>query len=229
MKHRVAGRKLGRTSAHRLAVLRNLSTDLFRHERIRTTLMKAKELRPFAERLITLGRRGDVHARRRVARHIHDALIARKLVETISTRFAERPGGYTRILKLGPRRGDSAEMAIVELIGSGRRSAKGRREKDKKDKGAEGPGEAPRAARAARPPGETLAGPGDQRRRGRGNRSHARREVRGGETCEGEDAPAKRSDEDEEEARQKGRAPSPPRKAASLPEKKGAKKGKSSR
>src|SRR5204863_5491037 len=102
MKHRVAGRKLGRTSMHRTAVLRNLSTDLFRHERIRTTLMKAKELRPFAERLITLGRRGDVHARRRVARHIHDAAVAHKLVETISTRFAERPGGYTRILKLGP-------------------------------------------------------------------------------------------------------------------------------
>src|SRR5881409_2381078 len=118
MKHRVAGRKLGRTSAHRLAVLRNLSTDLFRHERIRTTLMKAKELRPFAERLITVGKRGDVFARRRVARHIHDSGVARKLVETLSTRFAERPGGYTRIIKLGPRRGDSAEMAIVELIGS---------------------------------------------------------------------------------------------------------------
>lgn len=118
MKHRVAGRKLGRTSAHRLALLRNLSTDLFRHERIHTTLMKAKELRPFAEKLITMGRRGDVHARRRVARDIHDAGVAKKLVETIATRFAERPGGYTRILKLGPRRGDSAEMAIVELIGS---------------------------------------------------------------------------------------------------------------
>src|SRR5215475_12393623 len=104
MKHRVAGRKLGRTSAHRLAVLRNLSTDLFRHERIQTTLMKAKELRPFAERLITAGKAGDVHARRRVARHIHDGTVARKLVETLSTRFAERPGGYTRIIKLGPRR-----------------------------------------------------------------------------------------------------------------------------
>src|SRR5262245_26408136 len=118
MKHRVAGRKLGRTSAHRLAVLRNLATDLFRHERIQTTLMKAKEVRPFAERLITVGRRGDVHARRRVARHIRDTGVAKKLVETISTRFAERPGGYTRIVKLGPRRGDSAEMAIVELVGS---------------------------------------------------------------------------------------------------------------
>ena len=118
MKHRVAGRKLGRTSAHRLAVLRNLATDLIRHERIQTTLMKAKELRPFAERLITLGRRGDVHARRRIARHIHDGEVAKKLVDVISTRFAQRPGGYTRILKLGPRRGDAAEMAILEMIGS---------------------------------------------------------------------------------------------------------------
>ena len=118
MKHRVAGRKLGRTSAHRLAVLRNLSISLFRHERVRTTLMKAKELRPFAEKLITAGKRGDVHARRRVARSIHDADVAKKLVDTISTRFAERPGGYTRILKLGPRRGDGAEMALIELIGS---------------------------------------------------------------------------------------------------------------
>ena len=117
MKHRVAGRKLGRTSAHRLAVLRNLSTDLFRHERVRTTLMKAKELRPFAEKLITLGKRGDVASRRRVARQIHTTDVAKKLVDTIATRFAERPGGYTRILKLGPRRGDSAEMAIIELIG----------------------------------------------------------------------------------------------------------------
>ena len=133
MKHRVAGRKLGRTSAHRLAVLRNLSTDLFRHERIRTTLMKAKELRPFAERLITAGKAGDIHARRRVARHIHDGLVARKLVETLSTRFAERPGGYTRIIKLGPRRGDAAEMAIVELIGS--EPTFEPKEEDKKDRG----------------------------------------------------------------------------------------------
>ncbi len=117
MKHRVAGRKLGRTSAHRLAVLRNLSTDLFRHERVQTTLMKAKELRPFAEKLITTGKRGDVASRRRVARHIRVPDVAKKLVDTIATRFADRQGGYTRILKLGPRRGDSAEMAIIELVG----------------------------------------------------------------------------------------------------------------
>src|SRR5262245_16259767 len=118
MKHRVAGRKLGRTSAHRLAVLRNLSTDLFERERIRTTLMKAKELRPFAERLITLSKSGTLHDRRRAARHVTRAAVLRKLFDTLSARYAERPGGYTRILKLGPRRGDNAEMALVELIGS---------------------------------------------------------------------------------------------------------------
>jgi large subunit ribosomal protein L17 len=118
MKHRVQGRKLGRTSAHRLALLRNLSTALFERERIQTTLMKAKELRPFAERLVTLSKRESLHARRQVLRHIHDRDVVAKLFETLSARFAQRPGGYTRILKLGPRRGDNAEMAIIELVGS---------------------------------------------------------------------------------------------------------------
>jgi len=118
MKHRVAGRKLGRTSMHRTALLRNLSTELFRHERIRTTLMKAKELRPFAERLITLSKRETLHARRLVLRDIHDRDVVAKMFDTISSRFAARPGGYTRIVKLGPRRGDSAEMALIELIGA---------------------------------------------------------------------------------------------------------------
>jgi large subunit ribosomal protein L17 len=117
MKHRVAGRKLGRTSSHRLAVLRNLSSALFLRERITTTLMKAKELRPFAERLVTLSKRETLHGRRQVLRHIHDKDVVAKLFDTISARFAQRPGGYTRILKLGPRRGDNAEMAIVELVG----------------------------------------------------------------------------------------------------------------
>ncbi len=118
MKHRVAGRKLGRSSAHRLALLRNLSTELFRAERIRTTLGKAKELRPFAERLLTLSKRETLHARRLVARHIHDRDVVAKMFDTLSARFAVRPGGYTRIVKLGPRRGDNAEMALVELVGS---------------------------------------------------------------------------------------------------------------
>ena len=118
MKHRVAGRKLGRTSMHRIALLRNLSTELFRHESIRTTLMKAKELRPFAEKLITLSKRETLHARRLVLRDIHDKEVVSKMFDTISSRFAQRPGGYTRIVKLGPRRGDNAEMALIELIGA---------------------------------------------------------------------------------------------------------------
>jgi large subunit ribosomal protein L17 len=103
---------------HRTALLRNLSTELFRHESIRTTLMKAKELRPFAERLITLSKRETLHARRLVLRDIHDKDVVSKMFDTISSRFAQRPGGYTRIVKLGPRRGDNAEMALIELIGA---------------------------------------------------------------------------------------------------------------
>jgi large subunit ribosomal protein L17 len=118
MKHRVAGRKLGRTSMHKTALLRNLSTELFRHERIRTTLLKAKELRPFAEKLITLSKRETLHARRLVLRDIHDKEVVAKMFDSISSRFAQRPGGYTRIVKLGPRRGDNAEMALIELIGA---------------------------------------------------------------------------------------------------------------
>lgn len=118
MKHRVAGRKLGRTSAHRLAMLRNMATALLDKEQIKTTLMKAKELRPFVEKLITISKRETLHARRQVLRHVHDREVVGKLFATISARFSQRPGGYTRIIKLGPRRGDSAEMALIELVGS---------------------------------------------------------------------------------------------------------------
>jgi len=118
MYHNRAYRKLGRKHTHRLATLRALSTALFERERIRTTLMKAKELRPFAEKLITRSKRDDLHARRIVARHISDKTVAKKLFDTLSPRYQERNGGYMRILKLGPRQGDGAEMAIVELIGS---------------------------------------------------------------------------------------------------------------
>lgn len=119
MRHRIAHRKLGRTTPHRISLLRNLTTALFQRERIRTTLVKAKEVRPFAERLITLARREDdrLHARRLVARDIQDRVIVKKLFDTIGARFAARPGGYTRILRLGPRLGDGAEMAILELVG----------------------------------------------------------------------------------------------------------------
>jgi large subunit ribosomal protein L17 len=119
MRHRVAHRKLGRTTPHRIALLRNLATALFDKERIRTTLPKAKELRPFAERLITLAKREDdrLHARRLAARHIQEPAVVKKLFDTIGSRFATRPGGYTRILRLGPRKGDGAEMAYLELVG----------------------------------------------------------------------------------------------------------------
>ncbi len=118
MRHRIAHRKLGRTTPHRISLLRNLTTALFERERIRTTLVKAKEVRPFAERLITLARREDdrLHARRLAARHIQDRAVVKKLFDTIGARFAARPGGYTRILRLGPRLGDGAEMAILELV-----------------------------------------------------------------------------------------------------------------
>jgi len=93
-----------------------LATSLFRHERIETTTAKAKELRPYAERLITLARRGDLHARRLVARKIQDREILGKLFDEISSRYADRPGGYTRILKLGNRKGDAAEISLIELV-----------------------------------------------------------------------------------------------------------------
>jgi len=97
-------------------MLRNLATSLFRHERIETTTAKAKELRPYAERLITLARRGDLHARRLVARKIQDREVLGKLFDEISPRYAEHPGGYTRILKLGNRKGDAAEISLIELV-----------------------------------------------------------------------------------------------------------------
>jgi large subunit ribosomal protein L17 len=132
MRHRVANRKLGRTTPHRIALLRNLATALFERERIRTTLIKAKELRPYAEKLITLAKRDEdrLHARRLALRDIKDVVVVRKLFDTIGARYATRPGGYTRILRLGPRRGDGAEMAILELLGSEYQP----KDKDAKDK-----------------------------------------------------------------------------------------------
>ena len=118
MRHNAGYRKLGRTKEHRKALLRNLATDLFRHERLTTTLPKAKELRPYAEKLITLSRRDDLHSRRMVLEVIHDKGVVKKMFDTLGPRFASRPGGYSRILKLGPRPGDGADMAIVELVGS---------------------------------------------------------------------------------------------------------------
>lgn len=116
MRHRKKGRSLSRTASHRKATLRNLATSLFRHERIETTTAKAKELRPYAERLITLARTGDLHSRRLAARKIADREVLGKLFDDIAPRFSDRPGGYTRILKVGHRKGDAAEMALIELV-----------------------------------------------------------------------------------------------------------------
>jgi large subunit ribosomal protein L17 len=127
MRHNVAHRKLGRVTEHRIALLRNQAMALIRHERIETTMPKAKELRPFVERLITIAKRGvasaeadgsSLHARRMVLAELPDKNVVGKLFETIAPRFAERPGGYTRILRVGFRRGDSAEVAQIELLGS---------------------------------------------------------------------------------------------------------------
>jgi large subunit ribosomal protein L17 len=116
MRHRAKGRQLSRTSAHRRALLNNMATSLFRHEGITTTEAKAKELRPFAEKLITLARRGDLHARRLVERRIKDREVLGRLFAELGPRFAARPGGYTRILKMGHRPGDGADVARIELL-----------------------------------------------------------------------------------------------------------------
>jgi large subunit ribosomal protein L17 len=118
MAHRVAGRKLGRATDHRVAMFRNLVTDLLKYEKIITTEAKAKEIRTFAERMITLGKRGDLHARRQALAFVYDKDVVDKLFADLASRFAERPGGYTRIVKLGPRSGDAARMAQIELVGA---------------------------------------------------------------------------------------------------------------
>jgi large subunit ribosomal protein L17 len=116
MRHRAKGRQLSRTSTHKRAMLNNMATSLFIHGRVITTEAKAKELRPFAEKLITLARRGDLHARRLVQRKIKDRETLGRLFSEIGPRFAARPGGYTRILKLGHRSGDGADVARIELL-----------------------------------------------------------------------------------------------------------------
>ncbi|MBD3223015.1 50S ribosomal protein L17 [bacterium] len=119
MRHNTSGRKLNRTASHRKMMYRNLVTALFEHERIQTTVVKAKEARSLAERLITYAKRGDLHARRMAARRLNDPAVLKKLFEDIGPRYAERPGGYTRIMRMGgTRRGDNAELAILELVDS---------------------------------------------------------------------------------------------------------------
>lgn len=116
MRHQRAGRKLGRDAAHRKALYANLTASLIEHGRIRTTLAKAKEVRPVAEEMITLGRRGDVPARRQALKFLRSQDVVHMLFSDVGPRFADRPGGYSRIVKLGPRQGDAAEMAYLELV-----------------------------------------------------------------------------------------------------------------
>ena len=144
MRHRNGIKKLGRTGSHRRALLRNLATALIIHERIRTTHAKAVALRPWAERLITLARRQDLHSRRLAARDIHDHAALRKLFNDIGPRCMQRPGGYLRILKLGPRRGDLSPTSFIELV-------------DRDPSGPAGKTTAPPAEAAAAPPSAQAA------------------------------------------------------------------------
>jgi large subunit ribosomal protein L17 len=116
MRHQRAGKKLGRDSAHRKALYANLACSLIEHGRIKTTVAKAKAVKPFVEQMITLGRRGDLAARRNAASELRSQEIVKKLFEDVAPRFADRPGGYTRIVKIGPRYGDAAEMVYLELV-----------------------------------------------------------------------------------------------------------------
>jgi large subunit ribosomal protein L17 len=116
MRHQKSGRKLNRSASHRWALMRNLITSLLRDEKIKTTDAKAKELRRWADRVITLGKQGDLHARRQALSIVQDKAVVRKLFDSIGPRFKDRPGGYTRIVKLGIRRGDAAPISIIELV-----------------------------------------------------------------------------------------------------------------
>lgn len=126
MRHRNAGRKLNRTASHRKAMFANMAAALIKHEQIVTTLPKAKDLRPIVEKLVTLAKRGDLHARRQAVSEIRDLGMVKKLFDTIGPRYKERAGGYTRVLKAGFRHGDSAAVAVIEFV-----------ERDKEAKGAE--------------------------------------------------------------------------------------------
>ena len=117
MRHRKTGRKLNRTASHRLAMMRNIVTSLLEHERISTTVPKAKEVRRVAEKMITLGKRGDLHARRQAMSYIRSKDIVAKLFDKLSEQYTDRQGGYTRIIRTGVRSGDAAPMAIIELVG----------------------------------------------------------------------------------------------------------------
>jgi large subunit ribosomal protein L17 len=145
MRHGIAGRKLGRTTSHRKATFANMAAALIRHEQIKTTLPKAKELRPVVEKLITLGKRGGLHARRQVLATLKDVELAQKLLGPLAERYAKRAGGYTRVLKAGFRHGDMAAMAVIELVD--------------RDVEAKGKGDRDRVAAAAAAKEQTEAAP----------------------------------------------------------------------
>ncbi len=134
MKHRVVGRRLDRTTEHRTAMFRNLVTSLFRHERITTTTPKAKEIKRFADKFITLAKKGTPHARRQANRDVRDVEVLNKLFETLGPRFKSRAGGYTRIVRVGRRAGDAAEMAMIELVERSAPVEAGEGEKTKAEK-----------------------------------------------------------------------------------------------
>lgn len=144
MRHNIAGRKLGRTGSHRKALMRTMVTEFLDKEKLITTVPKAKELRPLAEKMITLGKRETLHARRQALAFIRSKAVVHKLFDDLAPRFADRNGGYTRILRLGPRKGDGAELAILELVGaevSRVPAPKGSRKKKAQEKSAAAKGE----------------------------------------------------------------------------------------
>jgi large subunit ribosomal protein L17 len=185
MKHRVVGRRLDRTTEHRTAMFRNMVTSLLRHERIETTTPKAKELRRIADKIITLGKRGTPHARRIAHRDVRDAEVIEKLFGPIADRFKARPGGYTRVVRVGRRHGDNAEMAVIELVertpappaeekgkkkgkeapAPAKKPAKAKQEKPEKEK----KGKAPKAQKAekAEKPGKAGKGAGTEKKAGK--------------------------------------------------------------
>ncbi|MCX7981584.1 MAG: 50S ribosomal protein L17 [Syntrophales bacterium] len=130
MRHAKAGYKLGRTSSHRKAMFRNMITSLLVHEKIKTTDMKAKELKRLADKMVTLGKRGDLHARRQALAFVRSKAAVKKLFEEISPRFANRAGGYTRVIKLGYRHGDNAPLALVEFVVEGEKKKEGKKKKE---------------------------------------------------------------------------------------------------
>ena len=148
MRHLKSGRQLSRNSAHRWALMRNLITSLLRDEKIRTTDPKAKELRRWVDRVISLGKQGSLHARRQALSVVQDKAVVRKLFDTIGPRFKDRPGGYTRIIKIGIRRGDAAQMSVIELVGaeSEKQASKGGAKKSRRAR-----------RRQAQPPQEAAA------------------------------------------------------------------------